>query len=87
MISDPAAVRTVLSAPPEVAPSAAGDTPIASVLGPSSVITLVGPEHMRQRKLLLAPFHGERMRAYEDAIVAATRRDMAGWTAGRDRCA
>ena len=38
---------------------------------------------MRQRKLLLPPFHGERMREYEDVIVQATRRDMAGWTLGR----
>ena len=83
MISDPAAVKTVLTAPPEVAPSAAGDTPIASVLGPSSVITLTGPEHMRQRKLLLPPFHGERMRAYEETIVQATQRDMAELAAGR----
>jgi cytochrome P450 len=79
MISDPVAVKTLLTAPPEVAPSAAGDTPIASVLGPRSVITLTGPEHMRQRKLLLPPFHGERMRAYEETIVQATHRDMAGW--------
>jgi cytochrome P450 len=83
MISDPAAVKTLMTAPPEVAPSAAGDTPIASVLGPRSVITLTGPEHMRQRKLLLPPFHGERMRAYEDTIVQATRRDMASWTLRR----
>ena len=83
MISDPAAVKTLLTAPPEVAPSAAGDTPIASVLGPRSVITLTGPEHMRQRKLLLPPFHGERMRAYEDTIVQATERDMASWPMGR----
>src|SRR4029077_1417727 len=83
MVSDPAAVKTLLTALPEVAPSAAGDTPIASILGPSSVITLVGGEHMRQRKLLLPPFHGERMRAYEDTIVQATRRDMAGWPLGK----
>jgi cytochrome P450 len=83
MLSDPAAVKTLLTAPPEVAPSAASDTPIASVLGPRSVITLTGPEHMRQRKLLLPPFHGERMRAYEQTIVQATRRDMATWTLGR----
>jgi len=82
MLSDPTAVKTVLTAPPQVAPSGAADTPIASVLGPSSVITLVGSEHMRQRKLLLPPFHGERMRAYEDTIVAATERDMASWTLG-----
>lgn len=83
MISNPAAVKTLLTAPPEVAPSAAGGTPIASILGPRSVITLTGPEHMRQRKLLLPPFHGERMRAYERTIVSATERSMAGWPLGQ----
>ena len=51
-------------------------------MGPSSVIVLTGPEHMRQRKLLLPPFHGERMREYEEVIVEATRRDMARWPLG-----
>ena len=46
-------------------------------------MVLTGPEHMRQRKLLLPPFHGERMREYEDVIVEATRSDMAGWRLGR----
>ncbi len=82
ILSDPAAVKTVLTAPPEVAPSAAGASPIAPIMGPSSVITLVGPEHMRQRKLLLPPFHGERMREYEHVIVQATRRSMASWPLG-----
>src|ERR1700730_12411465 len=83
LISDPEAVKTVFTAPPEVAPSGAGNSPVAPVMGPSSVIVLTGPEHMRQRKLLLPPFHGERMREYEDVIVEATRRDMAGWPLGR----
>jgi cytochrome P450 len=82
MISDPQAVKTVFTAPPEVAPSGAGNSPVAPVMGPSSVIVLTGPEHMRQRKLLLPPFHGERMREYADVIVEATRRDMAGWPLG-----
>jgi cytochrome P450 len=79
MVSDPEAVKAVFTAPPEVAPSAAGASPIASIMGPSSVITLIGREHMRQRKLLLPPFHGERMREYADVIVQATRRSMAEW--------
>jgi cytochrome P450 len=83
MVSDPEAVKTVFTAPGEVAPSAAGSSPVAPVMGPSSVIVLTGPEHLRQRKLLLPPFHGERMREYEDVIVEATRRDMAGWPMGR----
>jgi cytochrome P450 len=82
MVSDPAAIKAVFTAPPEVAPSAAGASPIAPVMGPSSVITLTGPEHMRQRKLLLPPFHGERMREYEEVIVQATRRSMAEWPLG-----
>jgi cytochrome P450 len=82
LVSGPEAVKTVFTASPELAPSATGSSPIAQVMGRSSVLTLTGPEHMRQRKLLLPPFHGERMREYEDVIVAATRADMAGWRLG-----
>ncbi len=82
LLSDPEAVKTVFTASPEVAPSATGNSPIAPIMGPSSVLVLTGPEHMRQRKLLLPPFHGERMREYEQVIVEATRRDMAGWELG-----
>ncbi len=82
MVSDPGAVKTIFTAPPDVAPSAAGSSPIASIMGPNSVIMLTGPEHMRQRKLLLPPFHGERMREYADVIVQATQRSMASWPLG-----
>ncbi len=82
LVSDPAAVKEVFTAPPDVAPSATGSSPIAPVMGRSSVLVLTGAEHMRQRKLLLPPFHGERMREYEDVIVQATRGDMAGWELG-----
>ena len=83
MFSDPEAVKTVFTAPPEVAPSAAGTSPVAPVVGPSSVLVLTGPEHMRQRKLLLPPFHGERMREYEDVIVEATEAGHGRLAAGR----
>ena len=83
MVSDPEAVKTIFTAPAEIAPSAAGSSPVRPVMGASSVVVLTGPEHMRQRKLLLPPFHGERMREYEEVILEATRRDMAGWPLGR----
>jgi cytochrome P450 len=79
VVSSPEAVKAVFTAPPELAPSAAGDSPVRPVMGPSSVIVLTGAEHMRQRKLLLPPFHGERMREYEQTIVQATRSDMQTW--------
>src|SRR5271168_3238401 len=83
MLSDPQAVKTVFTAPPDVAPSAAAMSPVAPVVGHSSVLVLTGPEHMRQRKLLLPPFHGERMREYEQVMAEATARDMATWPLGR----
>jgi cytochrome P450 len=82
VVSDPQSVKTVFTAPPELAPSGTANSPVAPIVGPSSVLVLTGPEHMRQRKLLLPPFHGERMREYEDVIVEATRRDMASWPLG-----
>lgn len=82
MFSSPAAVKEIFTAPPEMAPSGAGSSPVASVMGPNSVVTLTGPEHMRQRKLLLPPFHGERMREYESLIAQATRAEMASWPIG-----
>ncbi len=82
-LSDPAAVKQVFTAPPELAPSGAANSPVAPVMGPNSVIVLTGPSHMRQRKLLLPPFHGERMREYAEVIVQATRSEMAGWPLGR----
>ena len=34
------------------------------VLGPRSVLLQEGAEHLRRRRLMLPPFHGERMRRY-----------------------
>jgi cytochrome P450 len=82
LISDPQAVKTLFTAPPGVAPSAAGNSPVRPVMGERSVLILTGAEHMRQRKLLLPPFHGERMREYEQTIVQATRAEMQRWPLG-----
>jgi len=83
MLADPDAVKQVFTAPPELAPSGAANSPVAPVVGPNSVLVLTGPEHLRQRKLLLPPFHGERMREYESTIVRASTEEMARWPLGR----
>jgi len=51
-------------------------------LGPNSVLTLDDAPHMRQRKLLLPPFHGERVRRYGELILEVTRGEMASWPVG-----
>jgi len=83
MVSDPRAVKMLFTASAEVAPKAAETSPVARIMGASSVLVSTGPAHMRQRKLLLPAFHGERIRQHEHVMEEAARRDMAGWPLGK----
>jgi cytochrome P450 len=47
------------------------------VTGRASVILAGGAQHMRQRKRLLAPFHGERITRWRDEIGAIAARELA----------
>ncbi|HXR31960.1 MAG TPA: cytochrome P450 [Solirubrobacterales bacterium] len=60
----------------------ANATVLEPALGPNSVITLDEGAHMRQRKLLLPPFHGERIRGYGELIRDVTRAEMERWAVG-----
>src|SRR4030088_2716744 len=52
------------------------------VLGPHSVLVLDGPEHLRQRKLLLPPFRGSRVGAFREVIRDVAEREVGSWRAG-----
>ena len=60
----------------------ANATVLEPALGPNSVLTLDDEPHMRQRKLLLPPFHGERIQRYGELIVEMTRQEMESWPVG-----
>jgi cytochrome P450 len=61
----------------------ANATVLEPALGPNSVLTLDDAPHLRQRKLLLPPFHGERVERYGELILEITRREMESWPVGR----
>jgi cytochrome P450 len=81
--SHPDHVRSLFTAKPEQAPSLTGESPLRPVVGPSSVLTAVGPRHMRQRKLLLPAFHGEAIEQYTEQIADAAEREIDRWPVGR----
>src|SRR4051794_40275857 len=54
--SHPDHVQSLFTAKPELAPSLTGESPLRPIVGPNSVLTAVGPRHLRQRKMLLPPF-------------------------------
>src|SRR4051812_19809255 len=82
--ADPAAVREIFTGDSSVFHAGEGNAgPLEPIVGQNSLLTLDGDAHMRQRKLMLPPFHGERMARYGDAMRTAAERELAGWPVGR----
>jgi len=81
--SHPDHVRSLFTARPQDAPSLTGESPLRPIVGPNSVLTATGPRHLRQRKLLLPPFHGEAVAQYTQMIADATDRELGSWPVGR----
>ena len=77
--SHPDHIRSLFTAKPEQAPSLTGESPLRPIVGPNSVLTAIGPRHMRQRKLLLPPFHGEAVERYAEMIAGAAEREIDRW--------
>ncbi len=70
--SEEGAKEIVTGRPETYAPFATGA--LEPLVGRYSLLTLGGREHRRQRKLVMPSFHGQRMRAYADTMIAATER-------------
>lgn len=79
----PEHVRSLFTAPPELVPTLASESPLAPLLGPHSTLTANPPRHLPQRKLLLPSFHGEAIARYQALIVDAVEREIDRWPIGR----
>jgi cytochrome P450 len=75
-------VRSLFTADPAVVPSITAESPLRPIVGPNSVLTANGPRHLRQRKLLLPPFHGEAIERYVKMIAEVTEREIDRWPVG-----
>jgi cytochrome P450 len=82
MTSHPDHVKSLFTARADDAPSLTGESPLRPIVGPNSVLTAVGPRHMRQRKLLLPPFHGEAVARYAAMIAEVADREIDAWPVG-----
>jgi cytochrome P450 family 135 len=83
-VASPELVKEVFTGSPAVFHAGeANATVLEPALGPNSVLTLDDEPHMQQRKLLLPPFHGERVERYGEVIREATRREMEAWPVGK----
>ncbi len=82
VISDPAEVKQLFTASPDLLKNL--EPNLGRILGPGSLFALAGEEHRKQRKLLVPPFHGRRLAAYEKIVEEETVRELASWPQDRE---
>src|SRR3954452_15546284 len=83
MVFEPELVKQVFRGPPSQLRAGEANAVLEMVVGKHSLLLLDGASHLRERKLLLPPFHGERMRAYEQVMREAGDRAIDSWPVGR----
>jgi cytochrome P450 len=83
MVSDPEAVKQVLTASPDLLRAGEGNRALEPVLGSRSLLLLDGRDHLRHRRLMLPSFHGERLRGYDDLMRQIALSEVESWPRGR----
>jgi cytochrome P450 len=80
-LSDPESVKRLFGADRINTIAPGRNIVLRPLLGPQSLLLQEGDEHLKRRKLMLPPFHGERMRAYESVIAEVTSDELRKWPA------
>jgi cytochrome P450 len=78
LISDPAAIKALYMERENGLPPGRNIV-LEPVLGARSVLLLEGADHLARRKLMLPPFHGERMRSYETTVEEIISAEVDSW--------
>lgn len=82
VLGDPADVKTVFQGDPSILHAGEGNQILLPILGPHSILLLDGERHLRQRRLMLPPFHGERMQRHVETMAEAAREEIERWPVG-----
>jgi cytochrome P450/SAM-dependent methyltransferase len=85
VISDPSLIKELFAMTPELAQRpASGAGSLGQAFGPGSTFSLAGDPLIQRRKLLVPPFNGKRMRAYEHIIEDEVMREIGNWPEGQE---
>jgi cytochrome P450 len=82
VISDPVLLKDMFSTSRDLCGRPKNN--LGEIMGPGSLFHLEGDELIARRKLLLPPFHGNRMRRYEHLIEKEVMRETANWPENRE---
>jgi cytochrome P450 family 135 len=83
MISDPAAIKALYTEREHGLPPGRNIV-LEPIVGSRSLLVLQGADHLAHRKLMLPPFHGERMRSYEPIVEEIVDAEIDSWPLGEE---
>ena len=82
LVSEPEIVKEVFALGPDDAHAGKANAILRPFLGKHSLLVLDGAEHLRQRKMMMPAFHGERMHAYGRTMMDLAHESIDGWPVG-----
>jgi len=83
IVSDPEEIKRVYAAPADVLQGGESAAFLEPFAGPSSLLILHGEPHLRARRLMLPPFHGEALRRWSQTMAEIARAELDRWEPGR----
>jgi cytochrome P450 len=83
LISDPAAIKALYQEREHGLPPGRNII-LEPILGSKSLLIQEGAEHLSRRRLMLPPFHGERMRSYEGTMNEIVEAEIDSWPLGEE---
>ncbi|MBD2512306.1 cytochrome P450 [Nostoc muscorum FACHB-395] len=81
--SNPEAIQKIFTATYESFESSQNNNLLKLLLGENSILSCSGEQHQRQKRILLPPFHSERMHDYSQVICEITEKIIGEWIPGK----
>jgi unspecific monooxygenase len=82
-LSHPQAIQEIFTADAKQFDSGRTNGIVRPLVGENSLLLLDGTLHQRQRRLVMPPFHGERMHSYSQIICESAQQVASQWTIGK----
>jgi cytochrome P450 len=82
MVARPDLIKQVFTTSSDLLHAGEGNSILAPIMGPHSVLLLDGGDHVRVRKQLMPAFHGNPMRGYREMIERLSKSETDSWPTG-----
>jgi cytochrome P450 len=83
LVADPGIIKEVFTGDRDVFAAGEANAAMSPVLGRHSLLVLDGERHLRQRRLMLPPFHGEAIGRYRKRVEEITIAEVTSWPLGK----